>query len=152
LLLLGKGSHQFANEISKKYPDLKKRIHATGPLQDHDLSHHLSACDLVLQPFPDGLSTRRTSLMNALAHGIPVVSNSGHLTEEIWEENGSVALGATGTGPDLAPVCTRLLLDQSARKSFGEKGAELYRTRFDWPNILSVLRSSPDRKSAVAPK
>jgi glycosyltransferase involved in cell wall biosynthesis len=106
----------------------------------------------MLQPFPDGLSSRRTSLMNALAHGVPVVSNSGHLTEEIWEENDAVALGATGTGPDLAPVCTRLLLDPSARKAFAEKGAALYCASFDWPNVLSVLRSSSDHKSAVAPK
>lgn len=148
-LLLGKNSEHFADRLKTSAPELQNRITAAGVLANEQLSGYLAACDLMLQPFPDGLSSRRTSLMNALAHGLPVVSNSGHLTEELWEESEAVALGATGTGPDLAEVCTRLLLDREARKLLATAGAELYRTRFDWPNVIGVLRRSPEVATAA---
>jgi len=149
-LLLGNNSGQFADKLKAVVPDLQSRITATGVLPNEQLSGHLAACDLMLQPFPDGLSSRRTSLMNALAHRLPVVSNSGHLTEELWEGSSAVALGATGTGPDLAEVCIQLLLDGEARKKLACAGAQLYGSRFDWPNVISALRSQPEVKAAEA--
>jgi glycosyltransferase involved in cell wall biosynthesis len=149
-LLLGNNSEQFADKLKGAMPELQSRITAAGVLSNEQLSGHLAACDLMLQPFPDGLTSRRTSLMNALAHGLPVVSNSGHLTEELWEESSAVAVGATGTGPDLADVCTRLLLDHEARKHLAAIGAELYRTRFDWPTVIDTLRSQAEVKAAGA--
>ena len=149
-LLLGNNSEQFAERLKASAPDLRSRITAAGVLSNEQLSGHLAACDLMLQPFPDGLSSRRTSLMNALAHGLPVVSNSGHLTEELWEESGAVALGATGTGPDLADVCTQLLLDGEARQRLACAGGQLYRERFDWPNVISSLHSPGRVKAADA--
>jgi glycosyltransferase involved in cell wall biosynthesis len=149
-LLLGSGNEPFAVLLKSQAPELENRIHAAGLLTKKDLSHHLSACDLMLQPFPDGLTSRRTSLMNALAHGLPVVSSSGHLTEELWEESRAVALAATGAAPDLAEACIRLLLDPLARKEVAERGATLYRSRFDWCNIVASLRLSPDARMPVA--
>jgi hypothetical protein len=143
-LLLGNGNELFAASLSAHIPEYNNRIHHAGFLSNAQLSHHLSACDLMLQPFPDGLSSRRTSLMNALAHGVPVVSNSGHLTEELWEETKAVALGVTGAAPDLAEVCTRLLREDAARKQIADAGAALYRSRFDWPNVTRTLRAKPE--------
>ena len=44
------------------------------------------ACDLLVQPYPDGISSRRTSAMAGLALGVPVVTTTGHLTEPLWAE------------------------------------------------------------------
>ena len=146
-LLLGKGSENFAESVSTGAPEIAARVHAAGFLSNEKLSHHLSACDLMLQPYPDGLSSRRTSLMNALAHGVAVVSNPGHLTEEIWEDGQSVALAETGTAPDLTKPCEQLLHNDATRKSLATAGTELYKARFDWPNVIQTLRSSPERLS-----
>ena len=43
-------------------------------LANEEVSVHLSACDLMIQPYPDGISARRTSAMAALAHERPVVT------------------------------------------------------------------------------
>jgi glycosyltransferase involved in cell wall biosynthesis len=144
VLLLGKGGDEWAAQMRSQAPEFAGRIHASGLLPDQQLSHHLSACDLMLQPFPDGLSSRRTSLMNALAHGVAVVSNSGHLTEEIWEEIQAVGLGATGTGSDLAELCVQLLADEDARGKLASAGAALYQSRFDWPHVVRTLRSQEE--------
>ena len=152
LLLLGNGSDKFAESLKNSVPEFNSRIHSGGILPDDDLSHSLSACDLMLQPYPDGLSSRRTSLMNALVHGLPVVSNSGHLTEEFWETSNAIALASTGAAHDLAEVCIALLLDASRRKQIAENGAALYRSKFDWPNIIEKLREHSGSVYAAAQK
>ncbi len=148
-LLMGNGSEEFRSQLAQESPELSTRIHAAGYLTNPELSHCLSACDLMLQPFPDGLSSRRTSLMNALAHGITVVSHSGHLTEDVWEQAQAVALARTGTAHDLAETCTRLLNNPEERKTISAQGLAFYHERFDWPNIIATLRSSPDNARAA---
>ena len=140
-LLMGKGSEVFARALSARHPAIAARIKSTGQLSDAALSRSISSCDMMLQPFPDGLSSRRTSLMNALAHGVAVVSNLGHLSEDFWDSSKAVAI----TDPaHFVDTCIQLLDDATARKSIAEKGSQLYRSRFDWPNVVSTLRSSPE--------
>ena len=50
------------------------------------LADHIGACDLLIQPYPDGISSRRTSAMAGLALGIPVITTTGSLTESLWAE------------------------------------------------------------------
>ena len=38
------------------------------------LSRHLQACDVLVQPYPEGITSRRTSAMAALAHGRAIVT------------------------------------------------------------------------------
>ena len=41
----------------------------------------LRACDVLLQPYPDGITTRRTSAMAGLRSGVATVSSNGPFTE-----------------------------------------------------------------------
>ena len=61
----------------RDHPQLAARIHATGTLSPQALADHIGACDLLVQPYPDGISSRRTSAMAGLALGIPVVTTTG---------------------------------------------------------------------------
>ena len=61
LLLIGRDSGRFREQLVRKYPDIAKRIHATGEVPMELVSSHLRACDLLVQPFPDGISSRRTT-------------------------------------------------------------------------------------------
>ena len=60
--------------------------------QPDDLSAHIAACDLFVQPYPDGITSRRTSAMACLSQARPVVTTTGHLTEPLWAESDAVAL------------------------------------------------------------
>lgn len=53
---------------------LKPYIVTTGELSKEDLSVRLKMLDLFIFPQIDGVSTRNTVLMAAMAHGLPVVS------------------------------------------------------------------------------
>ena len=91
-LLLGRGGEEFARTLEAARPSLRGRLVAPGELPEPELAAHLAACDLLVQPYPDGVSGRRTSLMGGLALGIPVVTTEGALTEPLWRETGAVAL------------------------------------------------------------
>ncbi len=86
ILCLGRHSDRFAQGLSKDLTDPHKRVTGLGQLSERDISLHLQACDLMVQPFPDGASSRRTSLMACLAHGIPTVTNTGDLSELVWQD------------------------------------------------------------------
>ena len=74
--LLGSGSKEFATDLAGDYPAYEDRLCATGALPSYELACHLAACDVVLQPYPDGVTGRRGSLMSSLALGRPIVTTS----------------------------------------------------------------------------
>ena len=65
-LLVGRNGAGFRERFAGEHPDLAGRVLATGDLSAEEVSAHLAACDLLLQPYPDGASCRRTSLMSGL--------------------------------------------------------------------------------------
>ena len=92
LVLLGQHGDGFGRHLAGTHPRLAPRIHVTGQLSARALAEHVGACDLLVQPYPDGISSRRTSAMAGLALGVPVVTTRGRLTEPLWAETGCVAL------------------------------------------------------------
>lgn len=84
VVLLGKNGEAFATEMVSAHPVCRGRLAAPGFLGAYELSCHLAACDVVLQPYPDGVSGRRASLMASLALGLPILTTTGHLTESFW--------------------------------------------------------------------
>jgi hypothetical protein len=92
LLCLGKNGDKFRENYIKIYPEWRNRVFATGRQSDSCLSIGISACDVMMQPYMGGISTRNGSLMAVLSHGIPCVANRGHVTDPEWDEWGIVDL------------------------------------------------------------
>ncbi|MBF2066607.1 MAG: glycosyltransferase [Calothrix sp. C42_A2020_038] len=59
----------------------KNPVLRPGYLTSNELSHYLQISDLLLMPHEFGVSAKRTSLMSALEHGLPVVGTYGRLTD-----------------------------------------------------------------------
>ena len=95
VLLLGRDGDRWRHELAEGRADRLDRVVATGGLPAAEIPEYLRACDLLVQPYPDGVSSRRTSVMAALANGVPVVTTLGHLSEPIWED-GPVATAPAG--------------------------------------------------------
>jgi glycosyltransferase involved in cell wall biosynthesis len=140
VLLLGRGGERLRDELRRRHEALAGRVHAAGALPAEELSYCLSACDMMVQPYVDGVSSRRTSVMAGLAHGLPVVTTGGRLTEPLWAESGAVALAAAGDDAALARRAGRLLDDAAERRRLGEAGRELYRKHFDAAHTIAALR------------
>jgi len=141
VLLLGRGSESFAAEFLALHPSLRSQIAAHGKADPKEVARVLSACDVMLQPYPDGVSGRRTTAMAGLALGVPVVTNMGPLTEDLWAESGAVALAQEASGAALAAVTETLLRDSERRRQVGERGRELYEKRFSLQRTIELLRN-----------
>jgi len=141
-LLIGHGGDRMAARLIEAHPDLNGRLTATGTLPPADVSRHLQACDLMIQTYPDGVTSRRTSLMAALAHGVATVTNAGRHTEPVWAEAGAVGL-ARGGGGDLSRTAERLLSDRSERARVAAAGRALYERRFAIGRTVEVLVGLP---------
>jgi glycosyltransferase involved in cell wall biosynthesis len=80
ILLLGGGGPGFADRLRARKPAFADALAAPGFLSPEEVSLHLQASDIALQPYPDGADTRRTSLMACLANGVPTLTTRGRLS------------------------------------------------------------------------
>lgn len=142
MLLIGRGSEAMRDELIHNHPALADRVHASGTLAAAELSLHVSACDLMLQPYIDGVSSRRTSTMVALAHGVPVVTTRGKLTESLWSESDAVSLAPVTDLSALVNQAQLLLRDEDERRRMGTDARALYQNRFDVAHAVAALRGT----------
>jgi len=141
LLLLGRGGPDFAASLQAESPDLAPRLFAPGSLDSPDLAAHLAAADLLIQPYPDGISCRRTSAMAALALGVPVCSNVGHNTEPLWSQSRAIAIAPTPAPADILATAESALADPGSLPTLGRLGQSLYQDRFDLKFTIAALRA-----------
>jgi glycosyltransferase involved in cell wall biosynthesis len=141
VLLMGEGSSTLRRDIIEADPNLASRVHASGPLSRDELSRHLQACDVLMQPYPEGISSRRTSTMAALAHGKAIVTTDGPASEPIWRERRAVSL--TVFEPALiAAEVERLVTNERARRELGDCARRAYEERFAVKHTVDGLIAS----------
>jgi glycosyltransferase involved in cell wall biosynthesis len=143
LLLMGLHSDSFQQKLAERHPEFSAQVAATGSLAAEALSNSLAACDLLLQPYPDGVSSRRSTMMAALAHGIPTVTTFGHLSEPIWQESQAVALAPAADPAALVTAVENLLSCKDAQKTLARQGQSIYRRNFDLARTVEHLRAAP---------
>jgi glycosyltransferase involved in cell wall biosynthesis len=137
-LLVGRGSDAVARDLATD-PAVAGRVMGTGPLDGADVAAHLLASDVLVQPYPDGVSSRRTSVMAGLALGVPTATNDGPLTEPLWRESRGVELASSPDG--LAAAAEAVLGDAAHAAAVAERGRLLYEQRFSLARTISVLCS-----------
>ncbi|MGE0712234.1 MAG: glycosyltransferase [Planctomycetota bacterium] len=138
LVLLGRGSEAFAAALRAEHPRHGQRIHARGALAPAAAAEAISAMDLLLQPYEDGVCSRRGSLQAALALGRCVLTHAGPATEPLWAESGAVAL-APGSPDALAAAAAQLCADPQRRAELGARARRVYTERFALERTLERL-------------
>ncbi|MCA1560686.1 MAG: glycosyltransferase [Acidobacteria bacterium] len=136
---LGRGSGRFARYLRETCPDLAARIRGTGALSRSELSTALPACDVLVQPYPDGVTTRRTSVMAGLSHGIATVTTTGRLTEPLWAARAGVALAPASDANAIARRTVYLLANDAARRALAARGHALYGSSFSLERTVEAL-------------
>ena len=149
LILLGSGGKEFRESLIRLHPDLASRLHATGYLDDAALSCFLSACDVMIQPYPDGLTARRGSALAPLAHGRPVISNATALTEALWQQTGAVVF-APAAGDGFLNAVRSLRQDAAEYERVSAAARETYVRYFEPSHMVQIIRANAAATSAVA--
>lgn len=115
-------------------------LRSPGYLPEDELARLLACSDLFLAPFADGVSTRRTTVMSALQHAVPVLGTDGHLTDRILRQSpGALRLVPVRERERFAAEAARLAQQAAERRALGDAGRRLYARSFDWPVVVDEL-------------
>ncbi len=138
LLFLGHGGEEWLEGFLDRQQITGLEMSATGPLALSQVAEHLAACDIMIQPYPDGASYRRTSLMASLQHGKAVVTSVGMLSEPTWSE-GATAVAQVGDVEGFVAQVARLIESREYREELSIAAIELYRSQFAIEHTVDTL-------------
>lgn len=142
VLLVGEGAERFRRDVVAMHPDLAEGLHVPGMVPDSELGSYLSACDLLVQPYPDGITARRTTAIAGMALSRAIVTTAGHLTETLWAESRAVALADVADPVGFAAEAERLLNDDGERQRVGARAQALYNEYFALRHAVAALAAN----------
>ncbi len=122
-------------------PDVFREIDVveSGPQSGLGVSRWITACDVIVLPFLDGLSARRGSFMNAVAHGIPVVTTVPKVAGSVNVHEDEVAfIPANDVGALVRTLVE--IRDNRARRVQLAEGSRAIAARHTWTEIASQTR------------
>jgi glycosyltransferase involved in cell wall biosynthesis len=140
MLVIGRGSGSFAQALADRSGDLRDRILARDDLPARDVAEHLAACDVLLQPYTDGVSSRRGSAMAGLALGRPIVTTEAEATEPIWRRDRLVEAVPLDDVDVFIGRVEALLGSSEDRAQLGDRARRGYEANFSCQKTVATLR------------
>lgn len=115
-----------------------------GDLTGAEVSCHLWNADAALLPFSTGVSTGRSSLMAAFAHGLPVVTTGdrANLAAE-FRDGENMLLVPVGDDAAFLAATRRVAEDADLRERLSQGALQLSKTVFAWPEIARQTLALP---------
>ncbi len=151
LLGIGSGSASMQQICPES---LMPYLRTTGFLTVPEVSRTLQTLDILLSPFADGISTRRTSAIAGFAHDLPVLSTSGKFTDGLWLAEFADYLPPVDNTDAFVQMAADLCKSVERRKAFAQAGRALYERHFTWEvigrRLLSALESSTGANALLA--
>jgi glycosyltransferase involved in cell wall biosynthesis len=125
----------FLGGVKEEWFSLRLPIVSPGFLTPEDLSAWLQLTDIFLMPHISGLSAKRSTLMAALQHGLPVVGTKGPMTDPFWGELPGVVLTPMPGAKAFANSVLKLSHSEGLRKEIGEQNHLYFEQHFTWDRI-----------------
>jgi glycosyltransferase involved in cell wall biosynthesis len=118
------------------------RITWTGPLPHPEVSRIMSACDVFVLPFSDGVSTKRGTLAAALLHELPIVTTRGNSIDEIFLHGDNLYLVPVGDSEALARGLLEVADSADLRTRLARGARVLHSQHFAWDVIARQVVSA----------
>jgi glycosyltransferase involved in cell wall biosynthesis len=121
---------------------------AEGPLPEEEVSRRFAAMDLFLSPFIDGVSTRRTSMMTGLQHGIATLGTYTPQTDAMLlaEQEKSLVLTPVEDQDMFCQAALSLARETERRERIATAAQIFYDQHFDGSvltaRVIDFLRNS----------
>ena len=93
----------------------------------------------MVQPYPDGVSTRRGSTTALLAHGRAIVTTNGIATEPLWSDSGAVAMAPVDNPDRLRDLIGQMISSNKLRHDYACGAFELYDRSFALRHTIAAL-------------
>jgi glycosyltransferase involved in cell wall biosynthesis len=121
--------------VPREWFKLNSPVISPGRLPEAAISSWLQASDIFLMPHFAGLCARRTTLMAAMQHALPVVGTRGMMTEAFWSEVQGVGLVPVMASRRFSRLVLTLASDRKLREIYGHCNRDYYRANFSWDHI-----------------
>ncbi|MBA3531627.1 MAG: glycosyltransferase, partial [Ardenticatenales bacterium] len=128
----------FLEEVHARAAELKLAepwLQWTGDLSEDEIIKGLLAADLVVLPYRDGASLRRTTLITPLALGRPVLTTEPTTPIPFFEDGHNIALARRENGAELARRMALLLRYEPTLQRL-ERGAQALAPQFNWEGVV----------------
>jgi len=131
------GIGTYSDELKRRVRELglRRHVHFTGFLEDHELRLHYAAADVAVAPSiyePFGLVA-----VEAMACGTPVVAgDTGGLREIV--AGGSGLSFPPQDAPELAAALTRVLTDDALAQGMVARARRRIAERYDWSSVAAA--------------
>jgi len=127
------------DDAKKFFPALAedKNCIFTGFLGHQELSAYLQGAAMLLAPFVDGVTGRRTSIMAGLEHGVPAITTRGFLMDEVFEKSPLVI--CRYDVDEFSAAVLELLRDPVRRQAMASASKAFYDQHFSWDRIANSL-------------
>jgi glycosyltransferase involved in cell wall biosynthesis len=139
MLLIGANSERYRERLITMRPGVASRLIATGALDAASISRHLLVCDVMIQPYPEGVTARRTTCIAGLAHGKAVVSCDGSMTEAFWKQD-VPPMVLSSSCEEIVEAVSELLANPQQREQLGHRATEYYRATLAPEHMIRALR------------
>lgn len=133
--------HPYYERLKKYVADfaLDPYIIWTGYGTPSDVSRWLAAVDVYVMTDVRGASERKSSLITALAHGLPIVSTRGPDTPEEFVSREPLVLVEMGDDDALVDQLGRLLQAPEERARLRAGARRLYESHYAWDRIAQQM-------------
>ena len=106
----------------------------TGFCSSEDVSRYLASSDIGVQMYPEGACEKRTGLLTALSHGLPVVGLGSRHTASMFVHRDNIMLASSASPGHVAEAIEELIIDSELRRKLSV-GASQLAGRFNWGQI-----------------
>lgn len=111
----------------------------TGYVTKEEASSYLVSSDICVLPFLDGASTKRSSLISCLHHGLPVITTLDGTPPEGMEDHKNLIFIRPGDVEGLEKAIIELINDKDLRARLGKEAEELVNKRYTWERITKRI-------------
>lgn len=114
---------------------LESPVHDPGRVSEEALSCWLQASDIFLMPHYAGVCGKRSTLMAAMQHRLPVVGTRTDTTDAFWDTAAGVTLTERDARAEFAAAVIRLVSDANLRVRSGDENRRFFDQYFAWDRI-----------------
>ena len=115
------------------------RVIRPGLLDEAAVARHLGTGDIFLAPYVDGVSTRRTALVAALQHGLPIVGTVTSRSDGVLVRSQAIVGVAVDADDDFARCAGQLAASGQEQARRGAHARALYEREFAWDRVVERL-------------
>lgn len=123
---------------------LSSNVTFTGPCEQDEISQYFALASMCVLPFEDGVSTKRTSFMAALQHGLPTITTRSDFLPDGLVDYENVILVKYGDEKALVGKMVELIENEELRNRLRSHAREVLKN-YSWDSIaektIEVYRS-----------